>query len=344
MLVSKSISVETLHRIQNAPSMTTNEEMLSRRNRAGHPVGHGTETYYEPTARTTQITGPVEKTPYGDGSLFERDYRKVPKGPIEKRLNKKRTRKKSKYIKNSNKLNNIVAQNDLINYIDYVDNGFVDINVFHVTGNIGHNASGSGFFVTKNHVVTCAHVLMLTQNHSENEKIVKEISIQVVFKGNILKASLLYYDAIRDFVILYVDASISGEVVEIKPINLGNSGNLKRGESIILVGNPLDSDIKEPTITHGIISNTQNIDKYGNFIVDAEALEGMSGGMCYSTDRGAIIGIVTAYFSNYDQQEGGSPAGTTLTLCLGIDYIKAVLKKYKIPFSYHEKKDKEGEV
>lgn len=339
MFISKSISVETLHRIQNAPSMTTNEEMLSRRNRAGKPVGQGTETYYEPTARTTQITGPVEKTPYGDGSLFEKDYRKVPKGLIEKRLNKKRKRKNSKYIKNSNKLNNITSQTKLIDYIRYIDNSFVDINVFHEEGNIGQNASGSGFFVTKNHIITCAHVLLLTQNHAENEKIVKEIRIQAVFKGNILRATLLYYDAIRDFVILYVDASITGEVVDIKPINLGNSGNLKRGESIILVGNPLDSDIKEPTITYGIVSNTQNIDKYGNFIVDAEALEGMSGGMCYSVDRGAIIGIVTAYFSNYEQHEGGSSAGTTLTLCLGIDYVKTILKKYKIPFFYRENKE-----
>lgn len=328
MINSHSIGVETLHRVQKKPSHKSNEELLQLQHQLKEegidnlPIDSGKERHFEPTNRVQQELGPVEKKPYGGYADFSRDY------PFEKneeyKLRKKRKKDNPKFVK----VKEVKTSQRTLDYVGMLSKSFV--NVYAMLDNMESN--GSGFFISKNHIVTASHVLLLTPEQNNNADILKRIQVGIRVGGQMYRAFVQVYDVINDFAILFADTINLGIYNQIQPINVGNSTNIRSGEDVLLFGNPLSNSVADPTVTQGIVSVSSGVAESGMFVVDAEALEGMSGGMVYSTDRNAVVGVISSYFSN-NIKPGGA---TTLTLCSGIDSVKNMAKRYKIPFIYKE--------
>lgn len=328
MINLESASVENIHRIQKKPSHKTNEELLDLQQHFHEegvdnmPIDSGKEYQYEPSQRVQQELGPVEKKPHGGWADMSRDY--MFEKNEEYKLRTKRKHDKPRFVKRKE----VKTSQRTLDYVNVLKRSFV--NVFALLDNAESN--GSGFFISKNHIITAAHVLLLTPDQNNNVDILHRIQVGVRIEGQMYKAFVQVYDVLGDFAILFLDTVNLGLYNNVQPINLGNSTDIRSGEEVLLFGNPLSNSITEPTVTHGIVSVSSDVAEDGMFVVDAEALEGMSGGMVYSKDRNAVIGVISSYFSN-NINPGGA---TTLTLCVGVDKIKNMAKRYKIPFSYKE--------
>lgn len=340
-----SVSVENIHRIQrkpplSGPGLLEHQNLMRDRGYGNYPVPNPEPAEYETTNRSTQTLAPVEKKPMGGLFSFDQGY--MFQKNKEKDLGTRRKDDKKKYVKTYDpnlrdrykKLKKVKESSITLfsqqtqDIVSVISASFA--NVSSVLGN--ERSDGSGFFINKNYLVTASHVVFLSSNFNRNKQVVQSVQVGINVGGNFYNAKLAAYDALRDFAIIYVDSESLGISEIIHPINLGNSSNVRAGESVILLGNPIANSIGQPTATYGIVSLGADIAERGMFVVDAEALEGMSGGMVYSATRHAVVGIVVGYFTN-NAQAGG---GTTLTICTGIDGVKNVSKKNKIPFTYRE--------
>ena len=347
MIIFETASVENIHRIQRKPPMSGPDLLEHQhliRDHGGGPNYTVTEQEpetYETTPRSTQTLGPVEKKPMGGQQDKSRDY--IFQKDQEKDLGKKRKHDNPEYVRGiapkvvrrKPRLLNRVKKSSF-NKSAQVTQDIVSIvapSFANVTAILGNEQSdGSGFFISKNHLVTAAHVVFLTTDNNKNKQIIESVQVGINVAGQMFQSYIVDYNVLNDFVTIFIDSVKLGIVNYIKPINLGNSSNVKVGEQVVLIGNPISNSVGAPTVTHGIVSTGSGVAQKGMFVVDAEALEGMSGGMCYSIDRKAVIGIISGYFSN-NQSTGGA---TTLTICAGIDAVKNSAKKKHIPFIFKE--------
>jgi serine protease Do len=134
-------------------------------------------------------------------------------------------------------------------------------------------AQGTGFLITDNgYIVTNAHVL--SGAHYANI---------YTYDGSKHSADLIGYDLNMDIALLKIDGSFNKLV-------LGDSDNVKIGEKVIAIGNPLGLSF---TATEGIISardrtGSNNLQYY--FQTDVSLNPGNSGGPLINT-AGEVIGI-----------------------------------------------------
>ncbi len=140
-------------------------------------------------------------------------------------------------------------------------------------------AQGSGFIISKE-----GHIL--TNNHLVGEA--DEVSVELV-NGRTVKAKIVGTDPESDVAVIQVEAS------DLTPVPLGNSENLRVGEWVLAIGNPMGLS---HTVTAGIVSATGrsglNIATYENFIqTDAAINMGNSGGPLINLN-GQAVGINTA--------------------------------------------------
>ncbi len=187
----------------------------------------------------------------------------------------------------------------------------------------GFLVSGSGLIITNRHVV---------ENESYN--------FVVIFKGveqpiNIDKKSI-FRDPVNDIAIIKIDATKLPK--SIKPLVLGDSDNIKVGESVIAIGNPLGEFVG--TVTKGIVSGLNREVKIaqgffpsatqgfqGVIQTDAAINPGNSGGPLINL-RGEVIGI------NFATVEGAA----NLSFALPINWVKQRMSeveefgKFKVPF------------
>ncbi len=145
---------------------------------------------------------------------------------------------------------------------------------------------GSGFIINANgHIITNNHVV----------EGATEITVKLS-DGRELAAKLVGRDAKTDLALLKVEAT------GLPTISLGDSSELRVGESVMAIGNPFGL---EQTVTTGIVSATGRVigqGPYDDFVqTDASINPGNSGGPLINT-RGQAIGINAAIFS----QSGGS--------------------------------------
>ena len=142
---------------------------------------------------------------------------------------------------------------------------------------------GSGFVYDKaGHIVTNHHVV-------EGAR-----SVEVSFSNNeSMKARVVGTDPATDLAVLKVDARSRA----LTPLPLGDSENVRVGEAVFAIGNPLG---RERSITSGIVSALQReIDagrryRIGHVIqTDAALNKGNSGGPLLNV-RGEVIGVNTA--------------------------------------------------
>lgn len=141
--------------------------------------------------------------------------------------------------------------------------------------------SGSGFIITSNgYIVTNYHVIEDAENFSV-----------ILSDGEEVAAKVVSYDVYSDLAVLKVEGQMPGVAV------LGNSENLKPGETVIAIGSPL-GDFRN-SVTVGVISaigrtiNTGRGFEMENLIqTDAAINSGNSGGPLVNL-AGEVVGVNT---------------------------------------------------
>ncbi|MCI4433632.1 MAG: trypsin-like peptidase domain-containing protein [Nitrosopumilus sp.] len=161
--------------------------------------------------------------------------------------------------------------------------GVVKVNVQRTEESGGTNGVGSGFvFDKKGHIITNAHVI----------KDAKKVVVTFL-DGRSYNAEIVGFDEFTDIGVVKVNADLS----LLHPLSIGDSSNLKVGESIAAIGNPFGLS---GSMTSGIVSQLSRLlpSESGYSIpdviqTDAAINPGNSGGPLLNM-RGEIVGINTA--------------------------------------------------
>lgn len=172
--------------------------------------------------------------------------------------------------------------------------------------------SGSGFVVsTTGYILTNAHVI--------------EGGIKIVIRfenGDEVQAKVIGSDAESDVAVLKIERA------GLKPLALGNSDEVRVGEYVLAIGNPLD-DALANTLTFGIISAKSReitVDAYTNFYLQTDAAInfGNSGGPLLNM-RGEVIGMNSAKTVTAGYDDLGNPISAE-----GIGFALPINKVYEI--------------
>jgi putative serine protease PepD len=177
------------------------------------------------------------------------------------------------------------------------------------------DASGSGFVVgSDGSIVTNDHVVQGADGN---------VSVRFTENGDPIPARVVGTDPSTDVALLDVDASkVEGGV---KPLQLGESNNLRPGEPAIAIGSPFGL---QGTVTSGIVSALgREIQAPNGFTIsgviqtDAAINPGNSGGPLLDGE-GRVIGINSQIASN-----GGTNSG--VGFAVPIDTVKQVVPQLK---------------
>ena len=147
---------------------------------------------------------------------------------------------------------------------------------------------GSGFIVNPNgYIVTNAHVI----GDGKYDKITVSL-----IDGSKEVGEVLWYDTTLDLAIVKINKT------GLPAVDLGDSDELKVGEPVVAIGNPMTLDL-ERTVTQGIVSGLNRSIAFENGTViepliqtDASINSGNSGGPLFNAE-GKVIGINTAKMS-----------------------------------------------
>lgn len=172
------------------------------------------------------------------------------------------------------------AQPAVVTVNNFASNGFSNESVEAGVGSgvIYKKDGDTAFIVTNHHVVNGADKLTVTFND-----------------GSTADATLMGSDATYDLAVLKVDASAVPAV-----ISIGKSGELKPGQTVIAIGNPLGQF--ENSVTRGVVSSLSRLvpvdtDDNGQADFNAEVIQtdaainpGNSGGALIN-ESGQLVGI-----------------------------------------------------
>lgn len=164
--------------------------------------------------------------------------------------------------------------------------------------------SGSG-------VIICPDGLVLTAGHVVEGATAFKV---VLSDGQEFWSNKSYFSDVTDVGLIRIDA-------EKLPFSyLGNSGKLRKGEGVFIIGCPFGSDLFN-TVTQGIISGLKrDIDFFGEKLMiqsDSQSWPGNSGGPVYNM-QGKIVGILV----------GGYWGADGISLCIPANICKLVLNCY----------------
>ena len=182
--------------------------------------------------------------------------------------------------------------------------------------------AGSGVIVSdKGYIVTNHHVV-----HDQRGKPVDKIRIRLQDKRE-FEAELIGSNQKTDVAVLKIESSSA-----IHPISVANSDQIRVGDVVFAIGNPLEVGI---TATQGIVSATGRHSlgilgqgAYENFIqTDASINLGNSGGALIDA-YGRLIGINTAIYS----RTGGSIGiGFAIPVNIVLDVMKKLVEVGAVP-------------
>ena len=153
------------------------------------------------------------------------------------------------------------------------------------------SGAGSGVIISSDgYILTCAHVVSGASN----------ITVSIGDKD--YPATLVGEDTTSDIAVVKVDAT------GLTPATVGDSDNLKVGESVMSVGNPLGE--LGGTVTSGIVSalnrsvsiqGSSSVNTMSLIQMDASVSPGNSGGGLFNMN-GELIGLVNAKSSSSDAE------------------------------------------
>lgn len=151
---------------------------------------------------------------------------------------------------------------------------------------------GSGFILSSDGYI-------MTNHHVIEDAVKGGYEIKVLlYDGSEYVADVVGYEEDNDVAVLKIDAA------GLNAVTLGNSDDMKVGEQVYAVGNPLGE--LEFSMTSGMVSATDREISTGDsgisttismFQIDAPINSGNSGGPVYNS-RGEVIGIATAKYSS----------------------------------------------
>ena len=176
--------------------------------------------------------------------------------------------------------------------------------------------SGTGFVVSSaGYILTNAHVVDGAS----------KVTVKVYGEEKERDAILIGSDTETDIAVLKVkDASL-------QPLVLGDSDQVRVGEYVLAIGNPLSTDELANTITYGIISATKRevtIDNYTNTYLQTDAAInfGNSGGPLINM-KGEVIGINSAktVTAGYDEM-GNALSAEGIGFALPINQVQKIMQ------------------
>ena len=171
-------------------------------------------------------------------------------------------------------------------------------------------AAGSGFVVSEDgYIVTNYHVIKQAN------------AVTVAFSdGKTYPATVIGGEEQNDIAVIKIEAK------GLKPVVLGKSGDLKVGEEVVAIGNPLgELTFSE---THGIVSalnrviTTSASEQINMIQTDCAINSGSSGGALFNM-RGQVVGITTAKPSAYASASGAAVEG--ITFAIPVDDVSAMI-------------------
>jgi S1-C subfamily serine protease len=198
----------------------------------------------------------------------------------------------------------------------------VDPGVVDVTSQLKYNdatAEGTG-------IVISPSGLVLTNNHVIDEA--TSISAQLVVSGKVYTASVVGYDSTDDVALLQLQ-NASG----LKTVSLGNSSQVKIGQSVLAIGNaegrgglPSTAQGTIQALDRTIEASDSGADTsetlHGMLQTDAPIEEGDSGGPLV-TSTGQVIGIDTAANTG-DSNFGSQTAPATTGFAIPINHAISI--------------------
>lgn len=181
--------------------------------------------------------------------------------------------------------------------------------------------SGTGFIIDSSGIiVTALHVV------DSASKVAIKIQSGDVFDD----VSLLLKDERKDIAILKING------FGLPAINLGNSNNVNPGDQVIVIGNPLGTELLKTSISDGIVSGIRDLGNgYKIIQITAPVSPGNSGGPALSIN-GEVIGIVV-----FRIREGES-----LNFAVPINYVRGMLNSISVtnPIKQWQNKPGSGSV
>lgn len=153
---------------------------------------------------------------------------------------------------------------------------------------------GSGFFISdKGHIITNYHVVEKERNISISIFVKQKDGYQL---KEINDVEIIALQPMRDLALLKIDSKkLKG--LKIKPLVLAKKQELKVGNLIFAIGNPLGL---ERSVTQGIVSSTTRSIGQLRFIqTDASINPGNSGGPMFNI-RGEVVGVVCAGMTSFN--------------------------------------------
>ena len=166
-----------------------------------------------------------------------------------------------------------------------------------------YSGSGTGVIISENgYIVTNAHVIY---DSEYGAGIADSVSV-LIGDDDTYEAEIIGYDVDCDLAVLKIDEK------GLTPAEFGNSDELKLGESVIAIGNPLGFDLKN-TVTGGMISGLDRDitinDKAMNLIQTDTAINSGNSGGPLINKYGQVIGINSSKMSSSYSTSGASIEG-----------------------------------
>ncbi|MEA4913926.1 MAG: trypsin-like peptidase domain-containing protein [Christensenella sp.] len=176
--------------------------------------------------------------------------------------------------------------------------------------------SGTGFAVSsEGYILTNAHVV----------EGASKITVKVFGEDQEREATLIGSDTETDIAVLKVEGT------QIQPLKLGDSDQVRVGEYVLAIGNPLSTDELANTITFGIVSATKRevtIDNYTNTYLQTDAAInfGNSGGPLINMN-GEVVGINSAktITAGYDAM-GNAVSAEGIGFALPINQVQKIME------------------
>ncbi len=191
------------------------------------------------------------------------------------------------------------------------------------------SATGTGIIMTKNddmsyYILTNAHVIY---DNDSRYQMGLATAVQVVLNGDYydgeteLEAKIVGYDIAEDIAVLKVNSSRELTVAE-----FGNSDDLRVGELVVAIGNPLGFELFG-SVTTGIVSALNREvtinDKTMNLIQTDTAINAGNSGGPLINSYGQVIGINSSKISSnyYDE----SPSVEGLCFAIPISHARVIV-------------------
>ena len=182
-------------------------------------------------------------------------------------------------------------------------------------------ASGSGFvFSDDGYILTNYHVI-------ENSTSIKV----TMYDGSSYDAELIGYDESNDIAVLKIDAQ------GLRPVVLGDSGNLNVGDSVLAIGNPLGE--LTFSLTAGVVSALdREVTLSGNVTMeliqtDCAINSGNSGGALFNL-YGEVIGITNAKYSSSGSGTSIDNIGFAIPINSVLNIVESIIEKGYIAKPY----------